>query len=154
MLHMSSGNLEISRNQFHFSWSLINLTIHIRLQLYLSAPCYTVKNEWQWKNTLWSCYSGWSRYWRVTPRSIALLLDGDVPRILPVVSLEPPEKWKLRNCRWTLHTTLRSWIFPRSFVKKLTTCWFNVTFSYPSWRSLSLWKGHLTIPKRSLWITW
>ena len=62
--------------------------------------------------------------------------------------------WKLRNCRWTLHTTLRSWIFPRSFVKKLTTCWFNVTFSYPSWRSLSLWKGHLTIPKRSLWITW
>ena len=32
--------------------------------------------------------------------------------------------------------------------------WFNVTFSYPSWRLLSLWKGHLTIPKRSLWITW
>ena len=31
--------------------------------------------------------------------------------------------------------------------------WFKVTFSSPSWRSLNLWKGHLTIPKRSLWIT-
>ena len=31
--------------------------------------------------------------------------------------------------------------------------WFKVTFWSPSWRSLSLWKGHLTIPKRSLWIT-
>ena len=40
------------------------------------------------------------------------------------------------------------------FKKKNSTWWFNVTFSYPSWRSLSLWKGHLTMPKRSLWITW
>ena len=31
---------------------------------------------------------------------------------------------------------------------------FFVTFLSPSWRSLSLWKGHLTIPIRSLWITW
>ena len=27
--------------------------------------------------------------------------------------------------------------------------WFKVTFWYPSWRSLSHWKDHLTIPKRS-----
>ena len=27
--------------------------------------------------------------------------------------------------------------------------WFKVTFLSPSWRSLSLWKGRLTIPKRS-----
>ena len=27
--------------------------------------------------------------------------------------------------------------------------WFKVTFSYPSWRSLNPWKGHLTIPERS-----
>ena len=38
--------------------------------------------------------------------------------------------------------------------KRPKTRWFNVTFLYPSWRSLSLWKGHLTIPKRSLSITW
>ena len=35
----------------------------------------------------------------------------------------------------------------------LTTRWFKVTFWFPSWRSLSPLKGHLTIPKRSLWIT-
>ena len=27
--------------------------------------------------------------------------------------------------------------------------WFKVTFLSPSWRSLNLWRGHLTIPKRS-----
>ena len=27
--------------------------------------------------------------------------------------------------------------------------WFKVTFLYPSWRSLSLWKSHLTIPQGS-----
>ena len=27
--------------------------------------------------------------------------------------------------------------------------WFKVTFLSASWRSLNLWKGHLTIPKRS-----
>ena len=27
--------------------------------------------------------------------------------------------------------------------------WFKVTFWSPSWRSLNLWRGHLTIPKRS-----
>ena len=27
--------------------------------------------------------------------------------------------------------------------------WFQVTFLFPSGRSLKLWKGHLTIPKRS-----
>ena len=32
------------------------------------------------------------------------------------------------------------------------TRWFNVTFLSPSWRSLNLQKGHLTIPKRSQWI--
>ena len=30
----------------------------------------------------------------------------------------------------------------------ITTRWFKVTFLSPSWRSLNLWKGHLTIPKR------
>ncbi len=30
-----------------------------------------------------------------------------------------------------------------------TARWFNLTFSYPSWRSLNLWRGHLTIPKRA-----
>ena len=37
--------------------------------------------------------------------------------------------------------------------KKFPPRWFNVTFSSPSWRYLTIWKGHLTIPKRSLWIT-
>ena len=27
--------------------------------------------------------------------------------------------------------------------------WFKMTFWFPSWRSLNLWKGHLNIPKRS-----
>ena len=31
--------------------------------------------------------------------------------------------------------------------------WFKVTVWSPSWRSLSHWKGNLTIPKRWLWIT-
>ena len=31
----------------------------------------------------------------------------------------------------------------------MLTRWFKVTFVSPSWRSLNLWKGHLTIPKRS-----
>ena len=34
------------------------------------------------------------------------------------------------------------------------TRWFKVTLLSPIWRSLSHWKGHLTIPKGSLWITW
>ena len=33
--------------------------------------------------------------------------------------------------------------------KTIFTRWFKVTFWSPSWRSLNLWKGHLTIPKRS-----
>ena len=33
--------------------------------------------------------------------------------------------------------------------KKKVARWFKVTFWSPSWRSLSLLKGHLTIPKRS-----
>ena len=33
--------------------------------------------------------------------------------------------------------------------KQAHTRWFKVTFWSPSWRSLNLWKGHLTIPKRS-----
>ena len=33
--------------------------------------------------------------------------------------------------------------------EKFTTKWFKVTFLFPSWRSLDLWRGHLTIPKRS-----
>ena len=32
---------------------------------------------------------------------------------------------------------------------KKSSRWFKVTFLSPSWRSLSLWKGHLTIPKRA-----
>ncbi len=36
--------------------------------------------------------------------------------------------------------------------------WFKVTFLSPSWRSLSLWRGHLTIAKRSQriarWLFW
>ena len=28
------------------------------------------------------------------------------------------------------------------------TRWFNVTFLFPSWRSLNLWRGHLIMPKR------
>ena len=35
----------------------------------------------------------------------------------------------------------------------MTPRWFKVPFSSPSWRSLNPWKGHLTIPKRSLRIT-
>ena len=31
--------------------------------------------------------------------------------------------------------------------------WFKVTFLSSNWRSLDPLKGHLTIPKRSLWIT-
>ena len=34
----------------------------------------------------------------------------------------------------------------------ISSRWFNVTFLSPSWRSLNLQKGHLTIPKRSQWI--
>ena len=30
-----------------------------------------------------------------------------------------------------------------------TTRWFKVAFLSPSWRSLNLWSGHLSIPKRS-----
>ena len=33
--------------------------------------------------------------------------------------------------------------------KKKCSRWLKVTFLSPSWRSLNLWKGHLTIPKRS-----
>ena len=33
--------------------------------------------------------------------------------------------------------------------QNVSTRWVKVTFWSPSWRSLSLWKGHLTIPKRS-----
>ena len=40
------------------------------------------------------------------------------------------------------------------FFKKCFARWFKVTPLSPSWRSLNLWKGHLTIPKRSHWITW
>ena len=41
-------------------------------------------------------------------------------------------------------------------VSMICTRWFS---SWPNfipdrWRSLNLWTGHLTIPKRSLWITW
>ena len=32
---------------------------------------------------------------------------------------------------------------------KSSTRWFKVTALSPSWRSLNLWRGHLTIPKRS-----
>ena len=31
----------------------------------------------------------------------------------------------------------------------MCTRWFKVTFWFPSWRSLNLWKGHLTISKRA-----
>ena len=31
---------------------------------------------------------------------------------------------------------------------------YKVTFLSPNWRSLNPLKGHLSIPKRSLWITW
>ena len=34
--------------------------------------------------------------------------------------------------------------------KKSSTRWFKVTILSPSWRSLNLWRGHLTIPERSL----
>ena len=49
-----------------------------------------------------------------------------------------------------LHPTFtkeKTWksIFPR---------WFKMTFLSPSWRSLNLWKGHLSIPKRSQRIGW
>ena len=33
--------------------------------------------------------------------------------------------------------------------KNIYSRWFKVTFLSPSWRSLSHWRGHLTIPKRS-----
>ena len=32
---------------------------------------------------------------------------------------------------------------------KMYTRWFKITFLSPNWRSLNLWKGHLTIQKRS-----
>ncbi len=35
-----------------------------------------------------------------------------------------------------------------------TSSFFQVTFWYPKWRSLSPWKGHLNPPKRSLGRTW
>ena len=40
---------------------------------------------------------------------------------------------------------------PKTYQNWTTSCtrWFKVTFLYPIWRSLNLWKGHLTIPKRS-----
>ena len=34
-----------------------------------------------------------------------------------------------------------------------STRWFKMAFLSPNWRSLNPLKGHLTIPKRSLWIT-
>ena len=37
--------------------------------------------------------------------------------------------------------------------KKTPTRWFKGAFLSPNWRSLNLLQGHLTIPKRSLWIT-
>ena len=46
-----------------------------------------------------------------------------------------------------------TWSVITQQINNNTTRWFKVTFWSPSWRSLSLWKGHLTIPKRSLWIT-
>ena len=48
--------------------------------------------------------------------------------------------------RWNKsHQTILSfsWFFDRE------SRWYKVTFSFPSWRSLNFWKGHLTIPKRS-----
>ena len=38
-------------------------------------------------------------------------------------------------------------------IRKTSSKWFKVTFWFSSWRSLSPLKGHLTIPKRSLWST-
>ena len=40
------------------------------------------------------------------------------------------------------------------FQENLGSWRFFATLFSPSWRSLNLWKGHLTIPERSLWITW
>ena len=37
---------------------------------------------------------------------------------------------------------------------KISSRWFFVTFLSPIWRSLNLWRGHLTISKRSQRITW
>ena len=48
--------------------------------------------------------------------------------------------------RWNKsHQTILSfsWFFDRE------SRWYKVTFSFPSWRSLNFWKGHLTIPKSS-----
>ena len=41
-----------------------------------------------------------------------------------------------------------------NFTWNMLSRWFKVPFSSPSWRTrFTPWKGHLTIPKRSLWIT-
>ena len=57
---------------------------------------------------------------------------------------------KMRNFK--IPTT---WEFRKFPTWKPSFSWrFFVTLLSPSWRSLNLWKGHLTIPKRSLWITW
>ena len=44
----------------------------------------------------------------------------------------------------------RAWVTLKMFFEVIQA----VTILSPSWRSLNLWKGHLTIPKTSLWITW
>ena len=39
-------------------------------------------------------------------------------------------------------------------LEKMKSWRFFVTLLSPSWRSLNLWKGHLSMPKRSIWIAW
>ena len=96
---------------------------------------------------MWVIQSHWLGAWENVPCDAFDGFDGAFffgGRVFP--------RWL--NCRYVA----KWWcwvVFERVFKKwEMSTRWFKVTFSSPIWRSLNHLKGHLTIPKRSLWITW
>ena len=54
-----------------------------------------------------------------------------------------------QNCSYNQNIPKWMCLDKWKFRWNIRTRWFKVTFWYPSWRSLSPLKGHLTIPKRS-----
>ena len=76
------------------------------------------------------------------PRSLFLLGN---PKLNPDISAAVPQNVTLCG------KGLGNWgnVCNISIYENSFTRWVKVTFWSPSWRSLDLWKGHLTIPKRS-----
>ena len=72
--------------------------------------------------------------------------------IFQLALFSPPFESEYCNSWWKFPSTIST----SSLTKHIQivrdcihTRWFKLTFWSASWRSLNLWKGHLTIPKRS-----